>query len=226
MSYSCSYRRTEVYDSSSCVWTQVGDLPPNLYMAHNYGVILKGFMYCVVLSGHTGQELAGILRFDIHEGVWQEPPYPLPEPDKSNLFSHKACVVECRGEIMAVLEEICREDGHFRGIAITIHTLDLMSKEWTKVAKMPQLMTYNLYNKRCLEGIDISMGCVGHGDLLCIINEQSCSVVLYNVHKRTWVSLPQFDENRRWRGQQSQVYLMGFPFELSLLAAVKQHRVA
>ncbi|KAJ6812450.1 F-box only protein 13 [Iris pallida] len=138
-----------------------------------------------------------VLACDLSLGTFDERPGPLPA-----FFEHSIDVVECGGEVLAVVLSEMLETASLR-----VWRFSEGGRSWQHVAAMPPSMSHEFYGRKA----DINcVGCGSGGSILICVNspESSSRYVMCNLLEEEWVELPKCVVNGR-----TEEFVSAFSFE-------------
>ncbi|XP_024364629.1 F-box/kelch-repeat protein At5g15710 [Physcomitrium patens] len=169
------YLNTEVYDSVTGLWTETGSMPSRFDPGWS-SADCNGVLYCMVNEAEAVNHSLGVITYNMKDGQWSDHFQQLPEG-----FS-LAQVVECGGQVLMVAER------YFNGSVKNIHLLRLEvdTKEWTEIAKLPRKMLLE-FRRLCEEE---SYNCAAHETKVYLTSFKGMHVLVYDVLQRTWEWTP------------------------------------
>lgn len=194
------FLNTEVYDSSTGVWTETSSIPSRFDPGWS-SADCNGTLYCMVNEADAVNHSLGVISYNLEAGLWSDHFQQLPEG-----FS-LAQVVECMGQILMVAER------YLNGSVKNIHLLRLEpdTKEWTEVAKLPRKLLHE-FRKLCEEE---SYNCTAQKSKIYLTSFKSMDVLVYDVLERSWEWLPKCPCSEK-----GDTKAVGFSYTPSLSAVV------
>lgn len=194
------YLNTEVYDSVTGRWTETSSIPSRFDPGWS-SADCNGILYCMVNEADAVNHNLGVITYNLENGQWSDHFQQLPEG-----FS-LAQVVECGGQVLMVAER------YSNGSVKNIHLLrlELDTKEWTEIAKLPRKILLE-FRRLCEEE---SYNCTAQKTKIYLTSFKSMDVLVYDVLERSWEWLPKCPCSEK-----SDIRAVGFSYSPSLSAVV------
>lgn len=164
---------TEVYDSTTNIWTITGKLPADLYLDTQDAALENGILLCTAQKAYVqaGEMLVGtdaLVAYNVQHGTWSEVASHLPDE------SARQTPLVCGGRTIMAVAPV-DDDGPVG----CFYALNAISRRWVLLASMPE----ELHRRVRSWGVCS----VVSGEHIVVVSDtaQGC-VVAYDVAHGTW----------------------------------------